>query len=109
MSYEGRHRLDRGDLGDGLRVAKVAGLAGAAATTAVLLSVGFGAGTAQAWPGFGGGGGSTTTNTTTAPTTKTPFGHFIIKQNNGPAPSNYFTFGKTGTAITGICFNPAGC
>ncbi|OBK78676.1 hypothetical protein A5651_01740 [Mycobacterium sp. 1274761.0] len=48
MAYVGKHRVGQGGLGP----AKVAGLAGVAATTAAILSVGFGAGPAQALPGW---------------------------------------------------------
>jgi hypothetical protein len=127
MSYEGRHRAAQSNgSGGGFGVARVAGLAGAAATAAAILSVGFGAGTAQAWPGLGhknpdpkpssSDTSSTTskTNLTTgssvtsaATAAKTPFGNFIIKQPTGDG--SYFSFNGTGKAISGICLNPKGC
>ncbi len=109
MTYEGKHRLEGGGRDGGFGIARVAGLAGVAATTAAILSVGFGAGTAQAWPGLG---HKTPTPTpaasgpTTAAATKIPFGP-IFHQPTGD--HSYFSFNGTGKGITGFCINPRGC
>jgi hypothetical protein len=112
MTYEGKHRCDRGGWDGGLGIARVAALAGVAATTAAILSVGFGAGTAQAWPGFGHKTdpkqpASDSAPTASATAAKTPFGHIIIHQPTGDG--SYFSFNGTGKGITGLCLNPKGC
>lgn len=120
MSYEGKHRRDDGGQRGGGTVKKVAGLTGLAATGAAVLTVGMGAGTANADGGIlhnlfspNKPSGSTDTANVTKPTSVfgSGFGQIITK---APKPttggiSNYWNFNSNGWAVTGICLNPKGC
>jgi len=114
MTYEGKHR--RSEDG-GLGIGKVAGLAGVAATTAAILSVGFGAGTASADSGLLHNlfspkkpSTSTTGTVTTNATAAAPqfrFGQLVTKPASGDG--SYFSFNGKGPAIQGLCLNRNGC
>jgi hypothetical protein len=120
MSYEGKHRRDDDGQRGGGTVKKVAGLTGLAATGAAVLTVGMGAGTANADGGIlhnlfspNKPSGSTVNANVAKPTSVfgSGFGQIITK---APKPttggiSNYFKFNSNGWAITGICVNPSGC
>ena len=129
MSYEGKHRRDDDGQRGGGTVKKVAGLTGLAATGAALVTVGMGAGTANADGGIlhnlfspNKPSGSNTANANvTKPTSVfgNGFGQVITKApattvagKPTPVPNSlgqYFGFNKNGWAITGICVNPSGC
>lgn len=125
MAYEGKHRRDDGERQGGRPAVKIAGLAGMAATAAAVVTVGMGAGTANADGGIlhnlfspkNPSGGSSSSNTVNANTTKptsvfgSGFGQ-IVTVKPTPTPNqitNYFTPGQKGWAISGICLNPSGC
>jgi hypothetical protein len=118
MTYEGKHRLERDG---GLGIGKIAGLAGVTAATAAILSVGVGAGTANADGGvlhnlFSPKKPSTSTTSTNLSTTsksvfgvpgKSSFGQIVVAPPTGDG--SYFSFNGTGSAVKGLCLNPKGC
>lgn len=124
MAYEGKHRRDDADRRGG-RAVKIAGMAGMAATAAAVVTVGVGAGTANADGGIlhnlfspkNPSGSSSSSNTVNTNATKptSVFGNGfgqIVTVKPTPTPNqitNYFTPGQKGWAISGICLNPNGC
>ncbi len=117
MTYVGKHRRERDG---GLGIGKVAGLAGVTAATAAILSVGVGAGTANADGGVLHNLFSPKKPSSSAPVSqnvtsksifgtpgKTPFGGIVVAPGTGD--KSYFSFNGTGSAIKGLCLNPKGC
>ncbi len=124
MAYEGKHRRDDDGRQGSRPAVRIAGLAGMAATAAAVVTVGMGAGTANADGGILHNlfspkqpSGSSSPNTANANVTKPTsvfgngFGQIVTVKPN-PTPnqiSNYFTPGQKGWAISGICLNTNGC
>ena len=119
MSYEGKHRRDTDDQQGNRSVVKLAGVAGMAATAAAVVTVGMGAGTANADGGLLHNlfspkpSGTASPNVVSKPTSVfgTGFGQIVTKAPKpaGGGISNYFKFNSNGWAVTGICLNPQGC